>query len=325
MTIKRLLKLAKIILPLLLGVFVIWYSLAQSSEEERQILWKNIKQANWFWVSLSVLFGLLSHLSRAFRWRYLLQPLDCKPKFYNSFLGVMFGYLSNMGIPRSGEFLRGATMSSYEDISFEKSFGTIVTERIVDLISMSGVIALAVVLHADIMLDFINEKEISPIKTISILAGLAIIGLIFLRLVRHSKIKLFIKIRDFVDGLLEGMKSVFSMKRKWSFVLHTVSIWTMYFMAFYVAKFSIPEAVDLPFGAILLAFIAGMFSYSITSGGIGLYPVAVGAVLLLFDLEKEAGEALGWILWTTQTILVIVIGGLASVLLPLLNRKNIFS
>ncbi|NJX17107.1 lysylphosphatidylglycerol synthase transmembrane domain-containing protein, partial [Tamlana crocina] len=125
---KKLLKFTKTFLPLLLGVFLIWYSLSSATPQEREELWNNIKLAELEWVMLSVFFGILSHLSRAYRWKYLLEPLGYRPQFANSFMAVMGGYLANLGVPRSGEVLRAATVSTYEDIPFDKAFGTIVSE-----------------------------------------------------------------------------------------------------------------------------------------------------------------------------------------------------
>ena len=133
---KKLINFAKTILPLLLGVFLIWYSLSSASPAEREELWNNILLADLKWVFLSLFFGLLSHASRAYRWKYLLEPMGYRPQFANSFMAVMGGYLANLGVPRSGEVLRGATISTYEDIPFEKAFGTIVSERIADLVML---------------------------------------------------------------------------------------------------------------------------------------------------------------------------------------------
>lgn len=127
---KHLSKILKTLLPLLLGVFLIWYMVSSATPEEREKLWVNIVEADKFWIAASLILGLLSHASRAYRWKFLLEPLGYKPKFYNSFMAVMVAYLANLGIPRSGEVLRGATISTYEKVPFEKAFGTIVSERI---------------------------------------------------------------------------------------------------------------------------------------------------------------------------------------------------
>ena len=115
---RKIIKILKIVLPLLLGVFLIWYSLKSATPQERQELWENISTANPWFLLLSMLFGGLSHLSRAYRWKFMLEPLGYKPKLANSFMAVMAGYLANFGIPRSGEVLRAASLSSYEKVPF---------------------------------------------------------------------------------------------------------------------------------------------------------------------------------------------------------------
>jgi uncharacterized protein (TIRG00374 family) len=145
-------KWTKVLFPLVLGVFFLWYFFNETTSHQREEIWQNVKGANLYWVSLSVFLGVLSHAIRASRWRLLLKPLSDEPKFSTCFFTVMFGYLANLGIPRSGEVLRGATYSSYSKISFEQSFGTIITERVVDLVMLLFVIGLALVLQTEQLL-----------------------------------------------------------------------------------------------------------------------------------------------------------------------------
>ncbi len=319
---KTTFKILKIILPLLLGVFLIWFSIKNATPLERQELLNNITSANPIFILISMLCGLLSHLSRAYRWKFLLQPLGYQPKFLNSFMAVMVAYLANFGIPRSGEVLRGVTISSYEKIPFEKAFGTIISERIADFIMLLLVIAAAMVSQTDYLLAYFEENNINPFFTIAVLLSLLAVGILFLRLIRNSKIAFFKKIKKFAKGLLEGMRSILKMKQKGAFILHTLFIWTMYICMFYALIFTVPETATLPFGVVLLAFVVGSFAISATNGGIGVYPIAIGASLMLFGVSKQAGEAFGWITWGTQTLLIIIIGGLSFLLLPLYNRSK---
>lgn len=316
-------KILKTVLPLALGVFLIWYSLSSATPDERLELWNNILRADPSWVLLSLLFGILSHLSRAYRWKFLLEPLGCRPKFTNSFMCVMAGYLANLGVPRSGEVLRGATFSSYEDISFDKAFGTIVSERIADLFMLLIIVFFGLLIQTDSLLNYFTSHDINPLLTIAFFFGLVIFGIIFLRLLKISKIPLLLKVKKFAKGLLEGMRSILKMKRKGAFIFHTVFIWVMYLLMFYIIKFSIPETSNLGLDAILAGFMVGTFAISTTNGGIGVYPVAIGAVLLYFGVDHQAGKAFGWIIWTSQTLLVIVLGGLSFLLLPAFNRRKI--
>lgn len=305
-----------------LGVFFIWYSLSSATPLERQELWNNILKADSSWIYLSITFGILSHLSRAYRWKYLLEPLGYKPRLANSFMAVMGGYLANLGIPRSGEVLRGATIATYEKIPFDKAFGTIVSERIADLVMLILIVTGSLLIQTDSMIGYFKEQEINPFLSIGIFLVLVLAGIFILRIIRNSQLGIFIKIRGFARGLLEGMRSILQMKAKASFIFHTIFIWVMYVLMFYVIKFTIPETASLSWAAIMAAFIVGTFAISTTSGGIGVYPIAMGAVLLLYGINRQAGEAFGWIVWASQTLLVVVLGGLSLLFLPFFNRKK---
>lgn len=318
---KNTLKALKTILPLALGIFLVWYSIQSASPAEREMLWENITQANPLWIFLSLFCGLLSHLSRAYRWNFLLAPLGYKLKFSNSFMAVMVAYLANMGIPRSGEVLRGATATTYEDIPFEKSFGTIITERIIDLCMLLLIVGITALFQTDNLLHYFDSHGINPFTSVLFLGILLLLGILFLRLIRRSSNPFLRKIRDFGSGILEGVRSIFHLKRKKAFFMHTLFIWSMYVLMFYVMKFALPETSTLGIGAMLMAFVVGSFAVSLTNGGIGIYPIAIGAILLWFGIDKHAGEAFGWIVWGAQTLMNIILGGLSFFFLPIVNRK----
>lgn len=315
-------KALKVILPLLLGVFLIWYSLESATQLEREQLMENIAAANPWWIFLSLIFGLLAHLSRAYRWKFLLAPMGYKPRFLNSFMAVMVGYLANFGIPRSGEVLRAVTISGYEDIPFEKAFGTIISERIADFLVLLIIIGVTLLLQTEYLLTYFNENNINPLLTVAILFGLLAVGVVILKQIKRSKHGFFVKIRKFAKGLLEGMRSILKMKNKGAFIFHTLFIWVMYILMFYILIFTVPETARMPFGLVMVAFVVGSFAISATNGGIGVYPIAIGASLLLFDISKQSGEAFGWITWGTQTLLVIIVGGLSFLFLPIFNGKK---
>lgn len=319
---KKLIKFIKTFLPLLLGVFLIWYSLSSATPAEREELWNNILLADQKWVYLSVLFGILSHLSRAYRWKYLLEPLGYRPQFANSFMAVMGGYLANLGVPRSGEVLRAATVSTYEEIPFEKAFGTIVSERIADVIMVLLITIFGFLIQTERLILYFRENDINPFISLGILLGLVLFAFISLNLIRRSNHSFMVKIKDFAIGLLEGMRSILKMKHKKGFLFHTLFIWTMYLLMFYVIKYALPETESLTVAGFMAAFIVGSFAISTTNGGIGVYPIAMGAVLLLFGINQQAGEAFGWIMWGSQTLMVVILGGLSLLFLPLYNQKK---
>ena len=319
---KKLIKFSRTFLPLLLGIFLIWYSLSSATPAEREELWNNIKLADLKWVYLSVFLGILSHLSRAYRWKYLLEPLGYKPHLANSFMAVMGGYLANLGVPRSGEVLRGATISTYEKIPFDKAFGTIVSERIADLAMVLIITTFGFLIQTEGLVDYFEENNINPFISIGIFLVFIIFGVFVLNLVRRSNHPFMVKIKDFARGLLEGMRSIVRMKKKKEFIFHTLFIWTMYLLMFYVIKFAIPETNSLSIAGFMAAFIVGTFAITTTNGGIGVYPIAMGAVLLLFGINQQAGEAFGWIMWGSQTLMVLILGGLSFLFLPIYNQKK---
>jgi uncharacterized protein (TIRG00374 family) len=310
-------KVLKIVLPLALGSFLVWYSLSDISLE---ILGNYFKEANYGFIFLGLFFGILSHLSRAYRWKFMLEPLGFKPKFINSILAVLVGYLVNLAIPRAGEISRATVMTNYEKIPFEKAFGTIVAERIADLIMMLSIVAITLFVQFDFIYDLLT-KNFNPLK-ISIGFAVLIVGFyIFTSFVKKATSGFLLKIKTFISGLIEGVTSIFKMKNKWAFIFHTLFIWAMY-VAMFWATIPAIEGLNVPFGGILIGFIAGGFSIAATNGGIGLYPIAVASALALFGIPAETATAFGWIMWTAQTAMIVIFGGLAFLLLPIYNKNT---
>lgn len=300
-------------------MLLVWYSLSQISIEE---LLKYFKKADYTWIFLGMFLGLLSHLSRAYRWQFQLEPMGYNIKLGNSIMAVFATYLINYTIPRAGEVARASILTNYEGVPFEKGFGTIVAERIADMIVMLGIIAVTLFLQFDFIYDFLIEK-FNPTK-IAIAIGILIVSVfLFLRFIKKSSSKIALKIKGFVSGLVEGALSIFKMKKKWAFIFHTLFIWTMYVLMFYVTSFALEEMHDVPFAAILIGFIAASFSIAATNGGIGSYPEAIVLVFTtLFFLPEDPSRAFGWIIWSSQTLLIMIFGGLSLVYLPIFNRKK---
>ncbi len=310
-------KTLKIILPLALGVFLVWYSLSKISIDT---LVEYFKNAHYGWIALGLTFGILSHLSRAYRWKFMLQPMGYHPKFGNSVMAVLVAYLVNYAVPRAGEVSRAAVMTNYEDIPFEKGFGTIVAERIADLVMMLLIVAITLFVQFDFIYGLLTDN-FDPTK-ILIGLGVLIIGFFFFtQYVKKATSGVALKIKTFVSGLIEGVMSIFKMKKKWAFIFHTVFIWVMYVLMFWATIPAI-EGLEVPFGAVLIGFIAGGFSIAATNGGIGLYPIAVAGAFALFSVPEEPANAFGWIMWTAQTAMIIVFGGLSFLLLPIYNKEK---
>lgn len=312
----------KILVPLSIGLFFIYLTINATTVEERKLIANYIKNADYRFVLLSIVFGVLSHLSRAYRWQFLLAPMGYKPRFINSTLAVLIAYIANLGIPRSGEILRATTLSSYEKIPFEKTFGTIIAERLVDLVLLIGFIFIALSLQYDLIWKVLREKKIAPATILSGFAFLLIVALGLRMLFKKNPSALVLKIKSFLKGLVEGILSIRSMPNKGAFLIHTVFIWLMYLAMFYVIKWTVPETSTLGLNSLLPAFVIGGLTISATNGGIGIYPFSVALMLGAFGISNESGLAFGWIMWTSQTLMIIVFGSLSFFVLPLVNRKN---
>ncbi len=279
------------------------------------------RTANYGWIALGMLCGLLSHLSRAYRWNYQLEPLHYSVKFPNSIMAVFITYLANFGIPRSGEVLRAAVLTNYEDVPFDKAFGTIVAERIADSFILLLIVAITLILQFDFIYNIL-ASSFHPEKLIIFgLLTMILIGILFL-LLKRSQSKFAIKVKAFFKGLMVGILSIFNMKHKWAYILHTVFIWSMYMLMFYVTTLAIDDLDGITIGSILIAFIAGSFTIATTNGGIFVYPLAIAAAFSLFNIAENPSIAFGWIMWSSQTIMVIILGSLSFVLLPIYNRRK---
>lgn len=279
------------------------------------------KDADYSWIVLGMVFGFLSHFSRAYRWLFVLEPLDYKIRLKNSLMAIFSGYLINYTIPRAGEIVRASIIANYEGVPFEKGFGTIVAERIADLIMMFTIMLITLFIQFDFIYGFLIEK-LDPIKMIIVFISLGFLGFLLFMYLKKSHSKIALKIRAFVGGLVEGMLSIFKMEKKWAFIFHTLFIWVMYLLMFYVTSFAFKDLDNLPFGGVLVGFIVGGFSIAATNGGIGSYPLAIYAALSLFNIPEEPSIAFGWIMWTAQTLMVVVFGGLSFVYLPIYNRNR---
>ncbi|MDO6491096.1 MULTISPECIES: lysylphosphatidylglycerol synthase transmembrane domain-containing protein [unclassified Cellulophaga] len=315
-------KTLKTVLPIAFGLFLVWYSYNSTSAEDRKQIIFYIKEADLFWVGISLIMGVLSHVSRAIRWNYLLEPLGYKPKIINNILIILTSYFANLGIPRSGEILRATALTTYEDVPFEKGFGTIVTERVIDLIMLLLIIVVTFFLQTDIIIEFFKNKGFNLTKIFILLGGAGVAALAFFYFIKKSTHPFLVKIKDFVTGLLQGVTSIFKMKNKWPFIFHTLFIWSVYIGMFWVIKFTVPETIDLSISQLLVAFIFGAFAMTATNGGIGLYPIVVSSALAIFGISSVSGDAFGWIMWISQTLLVVVFGAISFLLLPLLKRTK---
>ena len=269
-----------------------------------------------------MLLGALSHISRSYRWKFLVDPLGYKLGLKNSILSVFAAYLINYTIPRAGDVARASIISNYEKIPFEKLIGTIIAERIVDMICISVLILISLLYE----FERISEKIISLLSSIKIgsllilfITVLLIIFLIFMILKRFDFHK---KFSNFLTGIKSGLTVITRMDRKFAFIAHSIFIWMMYVFMFYVTSFAFSDLHGTNFFHLLISFTLAALSIMFSNGGIGIYPLAVEESLFWYGIEAVNGLAFGWVMWLSQTIMVIIFGGLSLFILPFINTSN---
>lgn len=312
---SQLIKILKIVVPIGIGVYLTWYFFNGLTEEQLNQTKNAFFDANYFWVITGLFIAFLSHLSRAYRWRFLLEPLGYKPKLSNAYHSVMAGYIINFTVPRSGEFARAGLLTSYEDVPFEKGFATIVIERIIDVIMLGIVFLITGVLQTQsgelkAITDSGSGKESSNMIWYILGAGfvLGLIGLFFY--LKNKKVNAFVN--EKLKGFLEGLKSIWTMKKKWAFIVHTIFIWTCYVGSIWIFAQAFPETSAMVIGCIFGAFFVGATAIAILPGGIGIYPLWITQVLLIYNIDFAA---FGIFLWVAQTVLIVALGLLSLFLI----------
>lgn len=309
-----------IVIPIALGIGIIAYQYNKFTEAQISEIEGYFKNANYYYVILAVFIGFVGNAIRAYRWKYMLDHLGYESSFANNFMAVNIGYLLNLTVPKSGEISRAVIVKKYNNIPFDKGFGTIVAERIIDMFFLLFFMLLAVVLQFNIVKAFILDKM--PLHLIAILLIAGTIGFIaFILIYRYSKLKIVTLFKEKISGLKEGLLSVVHMKEKWKYFFQTLLIWGSYILTYFVATKAIPETSVLTIGAIITSFVVGSIAIAFTNSGFGAYPFLTSKVLLFYAIAEPIGTAFGWIIWTSQMLLVLILGLLSFLFLPILNRK----
>lgn len=318
---KRLKNTLSIVLPILLGVFLIIYTYNSFSSDQIDKMKSYFVHANYFFVCLSGILAFFGYILRAYRWRYTLEYIGYPSDFKFNLIAISIGYFLNLTIPRSGEVSRAALLTQYKDVPFDKGFGTIIAERIVDFIILIVFILVAVFLEFDTLKNFLLEYI--PLKTLIVLGVIgAFSGILGIYLLLYSKIPFILKIKEKISGLSQGILSVFKMPNKTPFLIQTLLIWFTYILMFYSVIYALDETRIISFGAVIVAFVIGSLTIAFTNGGFGFFPVLIAKILLLYNIPEEAGNAFGWIVWTSQLIITIILGGLAFLILPTFAKKS---
>lgn len=317
-----------------LGILFVWLSVKNINESQ----WTQIKDAlrrarHWLIVPV-IIFLLLSHYSRALRWKILMEPMGYRPSTFNTFAAVMIGYLVNAGVPRLGEVVKCTLLSRYEKVRADRLVGTIVMERAVDLISLLIVFVLALVFQGHIIGDYVtnsfgtfftdNTGHTSLRKIlITAAAVLFFLGILYFLLKRFGHIDAVAKIKNVIRGVLHGLSSIRFIKHKGLFIFHSVLIWVLYLASTTVGIYALQETQQLGVGGGLTTLAVGSVGMVLTPGGIGAYPLLVAKLMGLYGLNEDTiGNALGWLLWSVQTLIVIGAGVIFSGLFSYHNKKR---
>lgn len=330
---KRLISILQYSLFLGGGIFLVWWQLKGMTGEQKAQFISALRNAN-YWLIVPIIFmSLLSHLSRAYRWKLLLEPLEYYPKIKNVFAVTMVGYLANAAFPRLGEVLKCTFLSKYEHIKVDKLVGSILIERTFDLFCFVIFIGITVLIQVDKIGGFIKEKIASFGENASMpiwakgLIALGIIVFIYYLLKflvkKYPGNKAIIKTNNFFKGIGQGFTAIRSLKKRNQFIAHTLFIWAMYLLQIYVGFWAMEHTAGLDLRAACSVLVLATFAMIITPNGIGLFPVFVMQTLVLYGIDSTYGKAFGWLIWGVATCIILIVGFICILLLPYMNKiKN---
>ena len=318
-----------------LVALLIWLAVKDLTEADKVQISKSLSEANYFWIALAMVVGIIAHLSRAIRWKMLLAPLGFVPKLSNTFYAVMVGYLGNLAFPRLGEVLRCGILKRYEKIPLPQSFGTVVTERVIDVFVLFCLFIVSTWLEYERIKTYLAENIIHPLTIklhslfenkmmlfvlIGIFIGALIVLFIFRKKIFQNPIAQ--KIRTLLLSFLEGIRSVAKMKNPLLFIFHSLFIWTMYLMSVYLCVFAFSETKSMTIADCLVIMTFGSLGVIATPGGIGAYQWIVLQIMLLWGFTTAMGVAFGWVVWLAQTAVVLFVGLLSFGLLAIGNKEK---
>ena len=319
---KQIGKWLTVLIPLLIGIGIIYYQFNTLTADEIQKIKISFQKANYYYILLSLIIACFGYWLRAYRWKFALNHLGYETKFFNNFFTVSVAYLVNLTVPRSGEITRAALLKKYENVPFDKAFGTIVAERIVDLFIFLLFVFIGFVSQFDTIYQFLISNNVSLQSLI--ITGIigVLLFIIFVLIWIYAEWKIILKLKNKLSGLIEGISTIYTMKDKWKYIFHSFFIWFSYLMMFYVAIFALPETTDISFDIVIMGFIFGSLAVGFSNGGLGAYPFSIALIFSLYGITKDVGTAFGWLVWASQTILTILLGLVSYLLLPVLNRNK---
>ncbi|MCX6255775.1 MAG: lysylphosphatidylglycerol synthase transmembrane domain-containing protein [Bacteroidia bacterium] len=335
---KGILQSLKFIAFLAVGIVLLWLAFRNVDFSK---LAADLKEADYSWLLLSILFGLFAFISRARRWILLINPLGFNPSLRNSFYAMMTGYLANIALPRIGEITRCVALGKKEKIPVDQLFGTVVVERTIDFLSLLLIMIILILTSGDQIGLFLKESILIPIqqKVFSIfgvtwvlwviLFSLGIITLYLMIRYKKSlrKIRFFSKMFDLARGIINGLKTITNLKRKWEFIFHTIFIWINYTLMTWVVVFSLESTSHLAFGdSFFLLVIGGLAMSAPVQSGLGAFHYIISRGLLIVKgIPIEDGLVYALLAHESQLIFVAIIGTISFFIIFRKDKTQITS
>ena len=332
---KKIISVLNYLFFLLVGVLFLWLVFRRVDVHE---VFQDILKADYYWVGVALIAAVISHLARAARWNILINSLGYKTRLSTTFYAVMIGYLANTAVPRLGEVSRCGVLSSKDKIPFNGLFGTVVVERVFDMIILLLIIIGVIVFQLNLVGAFVNrvifiplfsnvEKNIGSILLIIFIAVAVVFLIIFLIRKykdRLKKLGFYEKLALFLKGFVEGLKTIKNMKRKGLFLFYTILIWTMYTCMVFFVFFAMEGTNFLDFGdAVTVMSIGSLGIVAPVPGGIGTYHFITKAILVeLYAVLPTAAASYATLSHAAQTIMIIILGGLSFILILIQKRRQ---
>lgn len=330
---KRIFSIIQFIIFFGLGIFLVWWSIHKLSDKDYADFITSLKNADYILLIPVFVILTISHVSRALRWKILMASMGYKPRLSNTFAAVMVGYLANFAFPRLGEVLKCTILGRYEKVPADKLVGTILVERAVDLLSFGIIIVISLLTQAKVVGTYAKEaldKYILNGDKTAVIIKLAIIATVFVIIYfvfryifkTHGQHSFVSKTKGVFKGVAEGLLSVKRMQNKWQFIFHSVLIWTCYVAGTYLGFFALKETASLPMLAAFPVLSFGTVATIVTPGGIGLYPVFLMEAMKLYNVPESYGTANGWLQWSAQFLITLVVGFICLAILPYINKRK---
>ena len=331
---KRLRTILRYLFFLSLGLFLVWWSVKDLDQEQRNEIRVALRNARYYLVGPVFIILLLSHYVRALRWRLLMQPLGYSPDKLNTFFAVMVGYLANQAFPRLGEVLKCTVLARYEKVPADKLVGTIILERLIDALCLLLVFAITLLIQPELYsqitdLIFNNNVEEKEVKVPGYVLALAVIALVAVLLILWMLIKkkrpsdVVSIIKKISKRVAEGIGAIRHLKRRTEFLALTVVLWGLYLAGGYIGFHALQETEHYGIREAFTVLSAGSIGMIITPGGIGGYAYLISESMQLYGLHSGVAVAFGWLLWIAQTIVILIVGLISFAGLPWHNKRKV--